>query len=281
MAVIHIDVDRFFLAVHAQFDRSVREGPGTPPIALFQYNDVICVSASARALGVRKHMSPEAARAVLTPAGGRLVHAFWRDWPGPRTWYKPYQDASRDLFACIRASLDAGAACGSTLERASIDEGYVSVEERHGPESVAEELVRSVRERLGLPVCCGVAPNKLLAKLASSAAKASGGGSGASGRVYAVRSDEEAQALLRQTAAHRLPGLGSRADALARAGIEVASQLQTLDVPRLQAVLSLSPAAAAAAHDACRGVSSAAVVDAPPKSYYDIYVLIRYVSILD
>ena len=106
-AILHIDADSFFLSVHARAtgDASLL----TAPCVVWQYNDVFCASRAAKTLGVRKHMSPEAARAVLTPAGGRLVHAFWRDWPGPRTWYKPYQDASRDLFACIRASLDAGA----------------------------------------------------------------------------------------------------------------------------------------------------------------------------
>ena len=153
MAVIHIDADRFFLAVHARNDPSLCDVPDAPPVALYQYNDVICASSSARALGVRKHMAPDAARALLVPAGGRLVHAYWREWPGPRIWCKslgasnqppcpshvsqqqtllgacadgPYQQASRELFAAIRAALDECAATrGAALERASIDEGYI------------------------------------------------------------------------------------------------------------------------------------------------------------
>jgi hypothetical protein len=95
MAVIHIDADRFFLAVHARDDPSLCDD--VPPVALYQYNDVICASSSARALGVQKHMAPDAARALLVPAGGRLVHAYWRQWPGPRIWCKPLRTSNQPL----------------------------------------------------------------------------------------------------------------------------------------------------------------------------------------
>ena len=98
MAVIHIDADRFFLAVHARDDPSLCDDvPDAPPVALYQYNDVICASSSARALGVRKHMAPDAARALLVPAGGRLVHAYWREWPGPRIWCKSLGASNQPL----------------------------------------------------------------------------------------------------------------------------------------------------------------------------------------
>ena len=98
MAVIHIDADRFFLAVHARDDPSLCDDvPDAPPVALYQYNDVICASSSARALGVQKHMSPDAARALLVPSGGRLVHAYWREWPGPRIWCKSLRASNQPL----------------------------------------------------------------------------------------------------------------------------------------------------------------------------------------
>lgn len=82
--ILHLDADTFFLAVHERADPSLRG----LAVALWQYNDVICVSAAARRLGVKKHMHPNQARAILAPVpGGRLVHAFWREWPGPRIWY--------------------------------------------------------------------------------------------------------------------------------------------------------------------------------------------------
>ena len=45
-AVLHIDADTFFLAVHEREDASLIG----QPIALWQYNDVICASESARRL---------------------------------------------------------------------------------------------------------------------------------------------------------------------------------------------------------------------------------------
>ena len=191
MGVIHVDADCFFLAVHARDERS-RYGASNlleDPCALWQYDDIVCVSEPARALGVRKHMSPKAARVLLEPEGGRLVHAYWRQWPGPRTWYGPYQCASRELFRTLRTCLDT-IAPRATLERASIDEGFIEVkragdalgefpsgefpseEPLDADERLAEALAEALRRSgLGLPVSIGVGPNKMLAKLASGRAK--------------------------------------------------------------------------------------------------------------
>ena len=46
------------------------------PVVLWQYNDVVCASSAARRLAVVKHMTPEEARAIVEPVGGRLIHAF-------------------------------------------------------------------------------------------------------------------------------------------------------------------------------------------------------------
>ena len=54
---------------------------------------------------MKKHMSPDAARGLIDRHQGRLVHAYWREWPGPRIWYGRYQAASRDLFQALAAAL--------------------------------------------------------------------------------------------------------------------------------------------------------------------------------
>jgi len=279
VAVIHVDADCFFLSVHARDDPRIRETPTTTPIALFQYNDVICCSSAARALGLRKHVSPQEARELLAPAGGRVMHAYWRDWPGPRTWYAPYQAASRELFAALRAAVDATPAAGAVIERGSIDEAFIQITAAAAAaagmadalalaDMVARTLPAAIASAVNLPVCCGVAPNKLLAKLATTRAKAPAGAAGAAGetRVWSVRCDADAEALLGATAAAKLPGLGSKGDALlARAGVRTALELRRLSVPELQA-LGLSAAAAELAHARCRGVDPSAVADVPPKS---------------
>ena len=63
--VLHIDVDTFFLAVHARESGNPSLLGTTIPIVLWQYNDVVCASHAARRLGVHKHQTPEAARALM------------------------------------------------------------------------------------------------------------------------------------------------------------------------------------------------------------------------
>jgi DNA polymerase-4 len=64
------------------------------------------------------------------------------------------------------------------VERLSIDEAFLDVSglRRHyeGAVEVAEAIRRAIRSRLRLPASAGVAPNKLLAKLASEEAKPDG-----------------------------------------------------------------------------------------------------------
>ena len=90
------------------------------------------------------------------------------------------------------------------------------------------QIRAQVQAHLGVTVSAGVAPNKLLAKLASAAAKPD-----------AVRLVRDAQALLAATPASRLPGLGGRAVDLQS---RKAADLQPLSVGELAQVLALSPA---------------------------------------
>ena len=80
--VLHVDCDEFFLQVHARRDARIAaevRGPGASRQAVV-----------AKAAGVKKHQSPAEVRRRLTP-DGRLLHAYWRKWPGPRVSYQPYQ----------------------------------------------------------------------------------------------------------------------------------------------------------------------------------------------
>ena len=70
-------------------------------------------------------MRPGEARPLVEPRGGALVHAFCRDWPGPRVNYSRYNAASREFFAAFE---DALRGRSPVVERASIDEGYAEVE---------------------------------------------------------------------------------------------------------------------------------------------------------
>lgn len=287
--IAHVDADTFFLAVHERVDPSLRDVPA----AVWQYNDVICVSHSARPLGVRKHMRPEAARPLVEAAGGRLVHAFWRDWPGPRVWYGPYNAASRELFAALRhAASDAVAAavpdrCARAapplVEHASIDEGYVDLSALCAPcavvgpprlpaaeafderalaaiaERVGARLRGAVRASTGLVVSVGVSHSKLLAKLASSAAKPPDGGG-----VRVAVGEAAARALLDGSRARALPGLGNHAHALDALGVGTVAELRArfASPAELRAELHLGEAQALAVWARARGEADCGAVRA-------------------
>lgn len=68
-----------------------------------QHQDIIAVSHAARALGVTKHMLPAQARALLVPAGGRVVHVALEE--GGRVTYRPYREASAALMRQGRCAM--------------------------------------------------------------------------------------------------------------------------------------------------------------------------------
>ena len=93
--VLCLDADTFFLAVHRRADPTLDD---SRPLVLHQHHDIICANSAAKLLGVVKHMRPSIARGLIGTRG-QIIHAYYRDWPGPRVWIEPYQEASRSMFA--------------------------------------------------------------------------------------------------------------------------------------------------------------------------------------
>ena len=195
--VLHLDLDSFFLAVHKRRDPTLPLD--SKPVVLYQFQDVICANRRAKALGVQKHMRPREARALVEPHGGLVMHAFCRDWPGPRVRYGPYNAASREFFDALADAL--AATGGGAIERGSIDEAFVELEKPRDPAAFCGRLRAAVEGATGLRVTVGCGPNKLLAKLASSAAK------GTDAAVRVVDGAAAVEDLLARSPASRLPGL--------------------------------------------------------------------------
>jgi hypothetical protein len=123
-----------------------------------------------------------------------------QDWPGPRVRYGPYNAASREFFDALADALTATGG-GAAIERGSIDEGFVELEKPRDPAAFCGRLRAAVESATGLRVTVGCGPNKLLAKLASSAAK------GTDAAVRVVDGAAEVEDLLAASPASRLPGL--------------------------------------------------------------------------
>ena len=97
--ILHIDADSFFLAVHARESGDSSLLGRSTPIVLWQYNDVVCASHAARALGVQKHMtrrqhgrssSLTAAGSSMRTGGNGLARAY-----GTAAITRPLETSSR------------------------------------------------------------------------------------------------------------------------------------------------------------------------------------------
>ncbi len=157
-AVLHADMDAFYASVEQRDDPSIR---GRPVIVggNTMRGVVSAASYEARAFGVRSAMPTAHARNLCPDA------VFLRGD------MKKYARESRRIFELFRCFTP-------VVEGLSLDEAFLDLagtERLLGPPAkVAQDLRRSVREKTGLAVSCGIAPVKMVAKIASDIAKPDG-----------------------------------------------------------------------------------------------------------
>jgi DNA polymerase IV len=137
-----------------------------------------------------------------------------------------YSRYSRRVWAAVREVVP-------TVERTGLDEGYLDVGEvARGfgeARAVAEAVQAAVRAAVGLSCSLGVAPCKVVAKVASDRRKPGG--------ITIVRPGREA-AFLAPFDLRRLPGVGPRADErLNGAGLRTIGDLAALDDEQLRRLL--------------------------------------------
>ena len=153
-SILHADADAFFASVEQRDDPSLR---GRPTIV--GAGVVMAASYEARAFGIHGGMTGGRARRLCPQAA--VVP--------PR--FSAYTEASRALFDIFEET--APLVEGMSLEEAFLD--VRGLERISGtPRRIAERLRRRARERVGLAVTVGVARTKVLAKMASRAAKPDG-----------------------------------------------------------------------------------------------------------
>jgi DNA polymerase-4 len=186
---MHVDLDAFFVEVCRQRHPPLREVPLLVVGGRRESRGVVqSASYGARRFGIRAGL-PIARAVALCPQA-----TFFK---GEFAWYR---DASR----AVRAILERFA---PTVVMASLDEGYLdfSGTERLHPVSllpVAAAIRDAVREGAGLDVSIGIGPNRMVAKLASDAAKPRG--------LLEVRAGWE-EGFLAGLPLRALPGIGPRA----------------------------------------------------------------------
>ena len=183
--ILHVDMDAFYASVEVLRDPSL---VGHPVIVGGSGSRGVVASCSyeARAFGVRSAMPSARARRLCPPAV--FVEGS----------YRLYAEVSRRLHELLLSFTP-------LVEGISLDEAFLDVRGARrlfGPApAIAASIRRRIGEELGLEASVGVGPTKLVAKLASKAAKPRPSPSGPRpGRGVVVISEDEQLAFL-----HRLP----------------------------------------------------------------------------
>jgi DNA polymerase IV len=212
----HIDMDAFFVEVERRRQPTLRS--------------VAVVVAGLGGRGVVTSASYEARRCGVT-SGMPTAHAR-RLCPQARFLppdHRVYTAASEEVFAVFGDFTP-------LVEPLSVDEAFLEIGGLRlsypSPEEVGRALRRAVRERTGLPASVGLATNKLLAKLASRAAKPDG--------LFLVRAGQET-AFLHPLPVRALWGVGEATHArLEELGVHTVGDLAAL--PRELLERRLGPA---------------------------------------
>ena len=201
-AILHADMDAFYASVEQHDDPSLR---GLPLIVGGTGGRGVVAAASyeVRRFGVRSAMPMRRALALCPQAIVR------------RPRFDRYQAVSREIFALFHRFTP-------LVQGLSLDEAFLDVtasQSLHGDApGIARAIKSQVREATGLTISVGVAPNKLVAKIASDLDKPDG---------LTIVTPDRVHAVLDPLPVKRLPGLGrKKGDALLAAGIRTLGELR-------------------------------------------------------
>ncbi len=211
-SILHVDMDAFYASVE-QRDRP--ELRGKPVIVGGGGGRGVVAAASyeVRIFGVHSAMPTCEA---LRRCPDAIVVA-------PRIGH--YSDVSKQIFAVFHEFTP-------LVEGLSLDEAFLDVTASVGacgePESIAREIKRRIRERTGLSASVGVAPNKLVAKIASDLRKPDG---------LVVATEDNLRELLDPLPLRKLSGLGPKTVPKVEAlGIRTLGDLRRAHPSRLRPV---------------------------------------------
>jgi len=158
-AIIHIDVDSFFASCEQALNPKLI---GKPVVVGADRGIATAFSYEAKKRGVRRGMTMREIKTVCPEA---VIMS------GD---YEAYTLFSKRLFAIMRRFTD-------QVEEYSIDEGFMDITDLDKTEKIsyseiARMIKKTIQKELNLIVSVGLAPTKVLAKLASTASKPNGFG---------------------------------------------------------------------------------------------------------
>ena len=204
-AILHVDMDAFYASVEQRDDPRLA---GLPVIVggLGGRGVVAAASYEVRQYGVRSAM-PMRRALQLCP------HAVC-----VRPRMARYADVSRQVFEVFHRFTP-------LVQGLSLDEAYLDVTRSQAllgdPVAIARSIKALIRERTGLSASVGVAPNRLVAKIASDLDKPDG---------LTIVTEERIHAVLDPLPVRHLPGLGrKKGEQVVAAGLHTLGELRRAD----------------------------------------------------
>jgi DNA polymerase IV len=214
--VLHADMDAFYAAVEQRDDPRLR-GRAVIVGGTSSRGVVMAASYEARPFGVHSAMPTAQARALCPDA------VFLR---GDMAKYRAVSARIREVFRSISPA----------IEPLSLDEAFIDVTGSIAlfgpPLAIGRRLKDAVRAATGLTVSVGIAPGKMVAKIAGDVGKPDG--------LLEVP-PEAVEAFLAPLPVGRLWGVGPvTAAALARAGITTVGEAAAAPAERLRAAVGIA-----------------------------------------
>jgi DNA polymerase IV (DinB-like DNA polymerase) len=190
-AILHVDLDAFFPSVEAREHPELKGEPvvvGADPKGGRGRGVVSSASYEARKFGVRSAMP-------ISRAWKLCPHCIYL-----RPHFDLYINASNNIMKILRENAD-------KFEQGGIDEAYLDISSRVKDFDEAGEYARRLMEEIlqkeNLTCSIGVAPNKMVAKIASDYKKPYG---------LTVIRDEDVRGFLSPMQVRRLPGVGPKTE---------------------------------------------------------------------
>ena len=209
--VAHVDMDAFYASVE-QHDHPELRGRAVIVGGTGRRGVVCAASYHARPFGVRSAMPMYEARRLCPDAVYMPVRM------------RRYREVSTQVFACF-------AEFTPQIEGLSLDEAFLELSGTPGcedPPTLGRRIKQSIRQRTGLAASVGLAPNKLVAKIASEKSKPDG--------LLHIPADQ-VRSMLEPLPVTALWGIGPRSGAqLEKAGIRSVRDLRLAPEPLLRAL---------------------------------------------